>query len=53
MMHPFVVSDGIEEVWYQNIVNNKNNRSIFFAVENRTSNEMIGFSALVNKNYVH
>lgn len=49
MMHPFPVTDVNEKGWYDDLLGSKNDKTVFFAIENKKK-ETVGFISLNNIN---
>lgn len=52
MMHPFPVTDSNEKKWYEDLLTSKNDKTVFFAVENKKK-EVVGFVSLNNINRIN
>ncbi|MCA9733116.1 MAG: GNAT family N-acetyltransferase [Leptospiraceae bacterium] len=52
MMHPFPVTDELEETWYKSYLTSKDNHQIYFGIEEKTQEELVGYIQLKNINWL-
>jgi len=53
LSHPFPVTDVMEEKWIIDILEDKSNRNIYFGIENKNNNELVGIIFLSGINNIH
>ena len=53
MCHPFPVTEELEKEWLENILTSKDNRNIYFAIEELKNKNCIGITHLKNINWIH
>lgn len=52
LSHPFPVTELLEREWFDNILKDKSNRSIYFGIEFIAKKELIGYVSLININWI-
>ena len=52
LFHPFPVSNELEKDWCEEIVNDRSNKTVYFAIEENEENRMIGYFQLKNIDWI-
>jgi RimJ/RimL family protein N-acetyltransferase len=52
MMHPYPVTDLLEKEWYEELLKNKSNKVIYFAIADKDDSPL-GYIFLYKINYIH
>lgn len=52
MMHPFPITESVEEEWFNSIMASKKNDVIYFGIVEKAGNELIGYVLLNKINYI-
>ncbi|MCZ7604185.1 MAG: GNAT family N-acetyltransferase [Melioribacteraceae bacterium] len=53
MFHPFPISLDQDIEWFENITRDKSNRSIYFAIDDKETNNFVGYTSLRNINWIN
>lgn len=53
LLHPFLVTEILEEGWYANILSSTANKNLYFGIERITDSQLIGIVSLVDINWVN
>lgn len=53
MMHPFPITELQEEDWMNNVLNDKNNSSVYLAISEVDKDKTIGLISFTNVSYIH
>jgi UDP-4-amino-4,6-dideoxy-N-acetyl-beta-L-altrosamine N-acetyltransferase len=52
MMHPFPITENVEKEWYENIINKKDDKTVYFTITLR-NDDPIGFITLNRINHIN
>jgi UDP-4-amino-4,6-dideoxy-N-acetyl-beta-L-altrosamine N-acetyltransferase len=52
LMHPFPISEAMEESWFEKVQNDISNRKVVFTILNNKTSSAIGYLSLVNIDYI-
>lgn len=53
LLHPFLVSELLEEEWYNSILSSTNNKNIYLGIERISDSQLIGIVSLMDINWVN
>ena len=53
LAHPFPVTDAQEEEWYDSLLKDRSNKNVYFGIEAKSSNKLVGIIFLTKISMIH